>query len=125
VTEFISKSGAKIVINPAPWKDAKQLKKAVERELAAGGMNDLFKVALLLDSSDVVEAALMPCLIRCTRNDIKITDSTFDDVDARQDYHEIAVECWRVNNGPLVESLSSQLEKMGFLTKKSPENIPS
>jgi hypothetical protein len=108
-------SGAKVVINLAPWKDAKNLKKALEREAAAAGnvpMNFMETSALLtllkIDGSDAVDAALWPCLVRCTRNDVKIVEETFDEAEARKDYYDIIQACVKENLGPLVESLFSK-----------------
>lgn len=122
-TEITAKSGAKIVINPAPWKDAKNLKKAIEAEAARSslpenfGTNDLsavFNIVLKVDSSDAVDAALWPCLIRCTRNDIKIEEKTFDDTEARKDYYEIITACVKENFGPFVGDLFFLLAALGM-----------
>lgn len=139
MTDLTVKSGAKVVINAAPWKEAKALKKAIEREVAmAGGkvsmdkdVSDLVATLLTVDGSDAVETALAPCLARCLYNDTKITDSTFDDPKARADYYEIIVACVRENLGPLVESLFSLLPaglvaKMMMVKQASPsQNSPA
>jgi hypothetical protein len=115
MVEITGPSGAKIVINPAPWKDAKELKKAVERTLGARGFDfkkgigEGISLFLQADGSDEVEEALWPCLARCLRDKEKITVETFDDVAARRDYYEIVLECIKVNFGPLAESLASKL----------------
>lgn len=112
-TEFTAASGAKIVINPAPWKDAKELKKAIQHGLAAANISldsnkDIAAIFMQVDGSDEFDAALRPCLERCLRNGEKVIDRTFDDVEARKDYYEIAIACVKENLGPLVESLFSQ-----------------
>lgn len=116
--EFIAPSGAKVVINSAPWRDAKQLKKAIEREIMVGGLN--IPTILMVDSSDAVDAALWPCLARCLRNDQKIVEMTFDDLEARIDYYDIALECIKVNLGPLAERLRSKLQEFGLLKTQAP-----
>lgn len=121
--EFIAPSGAIAVINITSFEEANNLKKAVERELLTCDLNDPFKLALIVDSSDAVEAALWPCLNRCLYNGQKIIKSTFNDAEARKDYHAIAVECARINIGPFVESLSLQLQTLG-MSKKSTDAAP-
>ncbi len=114
MTDFIAPSGARIVINFAPWKNAKMLKNAIERELARGKGYDL-ATALMVDSSEEVDAALWPCLIRCTRNDEKIVETTFDSAEARKDYYDIIEACVKENLRPLAESLISKLTALGIL----------
>lgn len=121
MSELTVPSGAKIVINIAPWADAKALKKAIEREAAASGVainlnadiSTLVRAFLAVDGSDAVDTALWPCLGRCTRNGDKITEKTFDDPDARKDYYEIVFACVEANLGPLAESLRSRFSKPG------------
>lgn len=117
MTEFMSKSGKKVVINLAPWPDAKRLKNAIMREAAASGITldkeapvaKLISTFMLVDSSEAVDAALQPCLVRCTRGGVKITEQTFDAVDGRQDYYQIITAVIDENCRPLVESLLSVL----------------
>jgi hypothetical protein len=123
--KFIAPSGAEVQINVAPWKDAKNLKKTIEREVGSvEGLSldsdpGIFMAAMLkVDSSDMVDAALWPCLVRCTYNNEKITESTFDKPEARRDYYDIVSACVKENLRPLVESLFSQLETMGLVKKK-------
>lgn len=115
--EIKTTSGASVVINIAPWEDAKRLKKAIERELANAGIklnmqsdvSELFSALLRVDSSDDVDAALWPCLARCTRDGSKIIPAMFDTADGRADYYEIVTACIQENLRPLVESLYSKL----------------
>lgn len=114
MAQFTAPSGAVIVINVAPWKNAKALKNAIEKEVAIGGNYNL-STALMVDSSEAVDAALWPCLIRCTRNDEKIVEETFNDPNARQDYYDIVEACVKENLRPLAESLISKLTALGIL----------
>lgn len=127
--EFTSKSGAKIVIAVAPWKAAKELKRAIEAEAARNSLpkdfslddlSPLFSIALKVDSCPEVDAALWPCLIRCTRNDVKITESTFDDQEARKDYYEIITACVRENFRPFVADLYFLLSALGMGATQEP-----
>lgn len=125
--EFTAPSGAKIVINLAPWKEAKLLKAAAQKAAAAkssinleagADASSLISAILLIDSSPEVDAALWPCLARCTRNGEKIVESAFDDGEARKDYYNIVISCMEENFGPLAESALSRLPE-GFLVRKS------
>lgn len=119
MSTLIVPSGADVEINTAPWKDAKALKRTIEREIALSGGISLPTV-LLVDSSEMVDAALWPCLVRCTYNKEKITESTFDKPEARGDYYDIVQECVKVNLGPLVQSLLSKLSEHGLIKKQAP-----
>lgn len=132
---FTAKSGAEIVINAAPWQDAKRLKAAIENEAAksqvptnfsAENLSAVFGTALKIDSSPEVDAALWPCLIRCTRGGKKIVESTFDDVEARSDYYEIIMACVKENFLPFVGDLYFLLAALGMSPVKAPqkENAP-
>lgn len=121
--KLIGKSGKEIVINPAPWKDAKELKRAIEAaaatvkiptKISADDISGLLNIALLVDSSKEVESALWPCLIRCTRNNMKITEETFDDTEARKDYYEIIAACVKENFGPFAADLFFMLAALGL-----------
>lgn len=115
--EFMAPSGATVTINIADWQDAKRLKKAIWRELASAGIkvdleidvSSLIGPLLRVDSSDVVDAALAPCLARCLRNGEKITDATFNDPEARQDYYDIVYRCAEENIRPLAKGLILKL----------------
>lgn len=121
---FTAPSGMEVMIAPAPWAQAKLLKMAIQKELRGEALvfnQDLTLILtslLHIDSSAEVDRCLWPCLARCTRNGEKITEATFNDADARQDYYKIAGECIRVNFRPLWESLISELSNAGILTKK-------
>ena len=131
--EFVAPSGATVVINDAPWSAAKALKKAIQREAALAGLkidfdqdvSALINVFMQVDGADTVDAALWPCLVRCTRNGEKIQESTFDPTDARQDYYEIVFACLKANLGPLVESLFLKLSVvLAVIAKKRAEKSP-
>lgn len=103
------------------------LKSAIAKELASsdlGGFKmdasvkfseqelniaDFAKLALAVDSSPAVYKALFACLKRCTYNGQSITEATFEDEKAREDYYEIVIECLRVNLSPFFKGLISKL----------------
>lgn len=130
--ESVTQSGAALVVNSAPFKDAMALKNAIARELSTSGMaldlkadiSALSSVVLAVDSSDAVYKALLPCLIRCTYNGLKITEATFEDDKAREDYYEIIIECLKVNLSPFFKGLASRLKTLEniFPAKDSPKS---
>lgn len=128
MSEFISKSGAKVIINLAPWQDAKQLKMAIARVAAQQGIkfenlaDSFFALVFQLHGAPEVDATLSKCLIRCTRNDQKITDETFNDGEARHDYHEIVKACLKENLGPLAEEIFSEFAVLFKNNQAPPKN---
>lgn len=115
--EFVAASGKTVVINEAPWQEAKRLKMVAQREMAKIGIDEktelnavtLIKLFLMVESSDEVDAALSKCLMRCTRDGVKINDTCWDMEGARGDYYEIVKGCVEINLGPLAESFRSML----------------
>lgn len=111
-------SGRKIEITPAPFNDSKKLYQAFGGELLRveidGGkeLSNLIKNILCLGiSSAAVEAALAPCLKRCTYNGVKILlPDTFEPVEAREDYLDICVEVAKENVSPFTKSLFAQFK---------------
>ena len=136
MAEFVAASGAKVVINTAPFKDVMALKSAIGKELANSSFNlpldmslknlkdvdfDIAafgKLILLVDSSEEVNKHLFSCLARCLRNDEKITLNTFEIEDARQDYYEIVISCLKVNLSPFLKALISQLPQIAAVNLK-------
>lgn len=122
MTEFTTKSGAAIVINPAPWVDAKELKKAIEASLIGSNINLDFgsseagsmmaNLLLKIDSNPHVEIWLYKCLSRCLRNGQKIVEETFNDIVAREDYYEIVSACIKENFAPLIKNLFFMLSEL-------------
>jgi hypothetical protein len=133
--EFKSVTGKKIVINPADFEDVWNLKSEIGRVMSGSDFNmnvdgskemmdqdfdvaQIAKIALLVDSSRDIRDALFTCLARCTRDGEKITMSTFNDIDAREDYYEIVIACLKENLRPFFKALLSQLSPfMDTLTK--------
>lgn len=119
------KHGADIVIYSAPWRDAKMLFMAVSREASRQGVNfddpanSFFSLFFRLCGSIEVDSALAICLQRCTYNNEKITDETFNSIEAREDFHQVVKECAMVNLGPLGKELYSEFEAL-FAKKKNP-----
>lgn len=109
-------SGAELVITPAPFADAKALYQAVLEELKSLKLNpqDDVDVNLLKDlicagfGSKKIELALSKCFQRATYNGLKVTDDTWEPVEARQDYLQACLEVAKENLLPFVKSLSAE-----------------
>lgn len=126
--EFITTNTQKQVkINPASFKEASALKRAVMKvaldsdvlkgvtvsQLSTSGMlTNLINGVLGLDTSEEFESALMACLSRCIYDEkYSITSQLFDDKpEIREDYYEIAVKCCEENLRPFFKSLVSELK---------------
>tara|TARA_R110000744_G_scaffold185884_2_gene305276 strand:- start:1242 stop:1661 length:420 start_codon:yes stop_codon:yes gene_type:complete len=111
--EFKAPSGAKVVVNPADWESTISLQSAISKDIAGNkfslGMkneegeqdfSDLVRVAFSISGSSDVREALYSCLSRCTRSGEKITKETFEEVEARQDFIQICIECAKINLSP-------------------------
>lgn len=106
--EFQSTSGADVVINIASLRDVMELKNAITREVAKSGLklelgadlSSLISAFMFVDSSPAVYSALLTCLIKCTYNKEKITESTFEAESARGDYYEVVLACAEENLRP-------------------------
>lgn len=115
--EVLLPSGSKLEITPAPFKDAKRLYQAVATELLRinidpeADITHLIKNVICISvASPAIEAALEPCLRRCTYNGPKITDATFETVQAREDYIDVCFEVAKENVGPFTKSLFAQFK---------------
>jgi len=123
-------SGAKAVINAAPFSEAfklwqacaqelAQLKISADTELNVDFLKNLFCIAT---SSEKIEAALRPCFRRCLYAGSKIDESSFEKEDARQDYFPVMEEVLRTNILPF---LKGQLQKWGINLGQVTESIPA
>lgn len=128
--EFVTKNTQKQVkINPASFKEASALKRAVMKialqgdilkgvslsqlNLSTSGMlTGLIQGVIGLDVSEEFENALMACLARCIYDEkYSINSQLFDDKpEIREDYYEIAVKCCEENLRPFFKSLVSELK---------------
>lgn len=135
MTEFITKSGRKVVVNVAPFEAASNLWAAVQDAAAAQKMQadlrddleSLFNVLLRIDSSPYFKAALWPCLVRCTVDNVKIDKQLFENVEIRKEYYQIISPCVDANIRPFAESLFSELDaRMSeILAKRSSDPLDS
>lgn len=114
-------SGATLKITPSPFADAKALYQALLREVRQVGINsqtemgEIFKNLFCMGfSSPEVEAKLLVCFKRCVYNsgkgDLKIDESTFEPIEARDDYMKVCMEVTRENVLPFVKSLYAEYQ---------------
>lgn len=106
-------SGADVEINAASWHEANTLRTAIQTAVSselkdADRMSQLLVIGMKVEANPVVNAALWPCLARCTYNSQRINDAIFEDVKARQDYMEIVTACIKENLAPFMKTPVSQ-----------------
>ncbi len=117
--EIKLKHGHTLKITPAPFAEANALFKAVLVEGKALGISvedeqaklykDIFCAAF---SSELVEAALAPCMKRCLYNDQKIDADTFEKEEARENYMSVITEVAMVNLAPFTKGLFVALPRL-------------
>jgi hypothetical protein len=105
--EITLNSGNTIQITLAPFKEAKALFQAVQREMSGANLDaDLARQSFLaFQCSEKVEQALEPCMRRVLYNGLKIDDDTFEPEKAREDYLEIRTYVIQENIVPFSKSL--------------------
>jgi hypothetical protein len=137
--DFKTQNGVSVMIAPADFKDVMGLKSAIAKELSGsnfsytGGFNldkdidfaDFAKLALLIDSSPLVYDKIFTCLARCTYDGQRITESTFEDIKAREDYYEIVIACLKENLAPFFKGLLSRLSPLLAKIQNQAENSPT
>lgn len=120
--EFTTKSGKKVVLNPASLDKAFKLKALVEKALLKQDIKimdifgkgeifyeDLFNIAMAIDSDIEVFDACFECMDKSIYNDLKITKTVFEDESARGDLYEVLFYCLKVNVYPFFRHLLSSL----------------
>ena len=112
-------SGAELDVALAPFKDAHDLQRAMAAELKeikiASDM-DITSVDFMKNiicsaiSSDKIMNCLNVCMKRCTYNNLKITNDTFEPEEARGDYLQCCVEVAKANLLPFLKGLTAQFK---------------
>lgn len=128
--EITLPSGRELKITPAVFTDASALYKsiALEGSLLRFDPKEKIDVNLIKDgfcvliSSDRIEKAVWKCFERSTYNGLKITQDTFEDEKAREDYFTICKEVALVNVAPFLKGLSVEFDQVraviqGFIQK--------
>jgi len=124
--EIIFDNGDEAVINIASFSNCIKLKSAIARALLAQGVKlaniDLNNAETIIDSilavdcSEDVLKAVFACIGKSTYNKERITEATFEDEKARENYYEIIIECLKLNLSPFLKPLISKLN--GLAVKK-------
>jgi hypothetical protein len=137
--EFITTNGVEVRINIADFITSMKLKKEVFKAVKdsnialskldldkllsghkenisgavkSGALDSLMEVILTVDSNDKVEEAIFKCLARCTYNGEKITRSTFEPIEARENYYETIIYCLMENLSPFYAPLRSKFKEL-------------
>lgn len=121
-------SGAEVTISSGSWGETTALRRALNKNVSEGLTSDAntLQVALKVESSKEVYDAVFSCLGRCTYNGSKITEATFEDENARQDYLDIVCACINKNMEPFKKKHPSQLLAfLGDLNQPQKENQKS
>lgn len=120
-------SGAILKINMAPFSDSKALYKSLLAEIKSISISSETQFASVFKdiycagfSSDKVETALWPCMKRCLYNELKVDESTFEPVSAREDYTKVCLEVAQENVLPFVKDLSAVYRLISQEAVKSP-----
>lgn len=123
--------GAKVIINPAPYKNAVALKNvilkeiiknplglklkgegvtALEKEVDISDLLDYLKNTIIgIEISDEFNSVIFECLSKCTYNMHRITEDLLDEIpEAREDIYEIKFKCVEENLRPFIKSLASR-----------------
>ena len=126
--EHKCKSGETLKIGVVPFRDAKGLFDAVSKEVKASkwdpsqqvDVNFIKDTALALISSEAVEKSLWVCMSRSMYKGLKITEETFEDVKAREDFLEVCYEVAKETLAPFMKNLFAELQPLlELVTQKS------
>lgn len=111
-------SGAKLEITVADFATSKKLYMVVAEEAlrlrvsSSAEMEAVIKDLLCLAvSSEKIEAAIWACMSRCTYNGVKVTQDTFEPVEAREDYLAALFEVASENIRPFTKSLYARFRE--------------
>lgn len=121
--EFVTKGNkVKVTITPTSLDKAFKLKALAEKAVIKQGLNifdilgkgeityeEVFGLALAIDSDTEVFDACFDCLDKSIYNGVKITKDVFEDEAARGDLYEVLFYCLKVNIYPFFKSLLSSL----------------
>lgn len=125
-------TGARIVINPCSFVEARKLQSTIQKALLGQQLNleqlmdtDLMTVIFTLDSSEDILDCLFVCLKKSLYNDNAIKPELFDDLKAREDLYEIFYNCIKLNLHPFFKNLLSRLGIQQLLDKVKGNLIPS
>lgn len=125
-------SGAILKIGTTPFSVSKALYQAILEEMKGISLsselqlNEIIKNIFCVGfSSKKIETALQECLKRCTYNagngDLKIEESVFEPLEAREDYSLVCVEVTVENIRPFMKGLFAGFKLVSAMLP----NVPS
>lgn len=108
-------SGATLRFNVAPFADARELYQVILSEIKDVPFNSkrelgevIKELVCIVASSKPVEAAIWQCFKKALYNNVKITEQTFEPVEARDDYLTACLEVTKENIMPFTKSLYAE-----------------
>jgi len=126
-------SGAILKIHHTPFEVSLGLNEVILAELknfvvsSDIEMGQYYKDLLCVGfSSPAIKASLWKCFEHCTYNsgkgEFRIDKSTFDPIEARQDYAEVCILVAKYNIDPFVKAHSAKFSAVLEMLKSSPES---
>jgi coenzyme F420-reducing hydrogenase gamma subunit len=113
--EIVLPSGALLVVNAAPFRDARALYQAILHELRDITITTATALEVVIKDlfcagfgSLAIEQALETCMARCLYNGLKIDGDTFEPLEARQDYMQACMEVAKDNVSPFAKPLFAE-----------------
>ena len=100
--------------------DLSNLKDVLKMEMDAKTLNTVKDIVCQLLGSDAVEAAVFECMKKCTLQGEKITPSSFDKEETREDFLVVAWEVIKINIAPFFAGLD--LKSLG--SAAGPKSAP-
>lgn len=125
IVELPSKAVLKLqlssfAVSKALWQsmmeEGRTLNLDMNAEIDGNLFKDIFCVAL---SSRKIESAVWKCLEKCTINDIRITEDTFEPEEFRDDYLTVMFEVAKENILPFTKSLYAKYGHLLGMIKSS------
>lgn len=127
MSEIKLPSGAVLRTSPAPFADSKALYQAFLKEAKGISFTKNSEVSALLKdvlcigfSSPQIEEALWKCMGRCTYNELKIDQDTFENVKNREDYMKVCIEVAKENISPFMKSLYADYKDFMQMVENTP-----
>jgi hypothetical protein len=113
-------SGAELTISKTPFAVSKSLYQAILEEAKTSKIDAATEIDINLYkdlictafTSNKIEMCLWGCMKRALYNGEKITESTFEPDEARQDYYPVCIEVAKHNITPFLRGLSHALNPL-------------
>ena len=124
-------SGSTLKVAPAAFPASKRLYQAILKEMKGVQIYSLAELPTVLKdvfclgfASPEIEKCLYECFKNCTIDsgggEIRITEDSFERVEARQDYIQVCIEVAEENVRPFLKSLYAQYLRLLSMTESTP-----